>query len=232
MQLNERVSLARLHAQLTQDQLARAAGVSQQAIQKLESGKSKDSKKITQIAVACGVRPEWLANGQEPMLPNAVVTEVARASTTALEEDDWADVIGYSQAAGLGSGAEADEYAETHTLKFKKTSLRRRGIHNRPLAIYYGKGDSMEPIIEDGDAILFDTSDIRVQDGLLYLVQLHGAANAEYYVKRATILDGIVFFASDNPNGDHQWQKARRMDSERQPITVVGRVHWIGGWAD
>ncbi|WP_164087194.1 S24 family peptidase [Stenotrophomonas maltophilia] len=149
------------------------------------------------------------------------------------DDSEYADVVGYSQAVGLGAaGAEAEEYAETHSLKFKKTSLRRRGIYGRNLAVYYGKGDSMEPTIEDGDAILFDTSDTRVVDGTLYLIQVHGAANPEYYVKRAEILDGITFFRSDNPNGDHQWQKPRRMDSKREPITVVGRVHWIGGWAD
>jgi len=147
-------------------------------------------------------------------------------------EDDYADVTGYSQAAGLGSGAEAEEYAETHSLKFKKTSLRRRGIYNRPLAIYYGKGDSMEPTIEDGDAIMFDTSDTRVVDGALYVIQVDGMARPEYFVKRAMLLDGAVFFTSDNPRGDHQWQKPKRMDSKREPITVIGRVHWIGGWAD
>jgi len=229
MELNERVSTARVHAQLTQAQLAKAAGVSQQAIQKLESGKSKDSKKIAQIAIACGVRPEWLTTGDEPMVAANVVREVAPH----YGDEDYADVVGYSQAVGLGAaGAEAEEYAETHSLKFKKTSLRRRGIYGRNLAIYYGKGDSMEPTIEDGDAILFDTSDTRVQDGSLYLIQVHGAANPEYYVKRAMVLDGTVFFSSDNPKGDHHWQKPRRMDSKREPITVIGRVHWIGGWAD
>lgn len=230
MELNERVAVARVHAQMTQAQLAKAAGVSQQAIQKLETGKSKDSKRIAQIAIACGVRVEWLTNGEAPMV--APIAPMPTTYQQSHDENDWADVIGYSQAAGLGTGAEAEEYAETHTLKFKRTSLRRRGIHNRPLAIYYGKGDSMEPTIEDGDAILFDTSDTRVVDGSLYLIQLHGAANAEYYVKRAMVLDGITFFTSDNPAGDHQWQKPRRMDSKREPITVVGRVHWIGGWAD
>lgn len=148
-------------------------------------------------------------------------------------DDQYEDVIGYSQSVGLGAaGAEAEEYAETHSLKFKKASLRKRGIFGRNLAVYYGKGDSMEPTIKDGDAILFDESDTRVVDGCLYLIQLHGAGNPEYYVKRAMELDGIVYFKSDNPHGDHYWQKPRRKDSDREPITVVGRVHWIAGWAD
>jgi len=231
MELNERVSAARVKAHLTQAQLAKAAGVSQQAIQKLEAGKSKDSKKIAQIAIACGVRPEWLAYGEEPMEASRPAHRGGDANSLP-NDDDYADVTGYSQAAGLGAGAEAVEYAETHSLKFKKTSLRRRGIYNKPLAIYYGKGDSMEPAIEDGDAILFDTSDTRPVDGALYVIQVDGMANPEYYVKRAMVLDAGVYFASDNPQGDHNWKKPKPMDSKRHPITVIGRVHWIGGWAD
>lgn len=153
-------------------------------------------------------------------------------NSSAPSDDDYTDVTGYSQAAGLGSGAEAEEYAETHSLKFKKTSLRRRGIHNRPLAIYYGKGDSMEPTIEDGDAIMFDTSDTKPIDGMLYVIQVDGMAKPEYFVKRAMVLDAGVYFASDNPHGDHNWRKPKPMDSKRHPITVIGRVHWIGGWAN
>jgi len=43
-------------------------------------------------------------------------------------------------------------------------------------------------------------------------------------------LEGEVFFTSDNQTGDESWEKPRRMDSKQEPITVVGRVHWIGGW--
>ncbi|MCS3807838.1 S24 family peptidase [Xanthomonas sp. 4461] len=147
-------------------------------------------------------------------------------------DDDYADVTGWSQAAGLGAGAEAQEYAETHSLKFKKTSLRRRGILGRDLAVYYGKGDSMEPTIQDGDAILFDTSDTRPVDGTLYVIQVDGMANPEYYVKRALVLEAGVYFQSDNPSGDHQWRKPKPMASKKHPITIIGRVHWVGGWRD
>lgn len=158
--------------------------------------------------------------------------EQAAASSLPPNFDDYEPVIGYSQAVGLGEGAEAVEYASTHSLMFKATSLRRRGIYGRNLAIYYGKGDSMEPTIKDGDAILFDTSDTRVVDDTLYVIQVDGMAHPEYYVKRAMVLDTGIYFQSDNPRGDHKWQKPKPMASKRNPITVIGRVHWIGGWAD
>jgi phage repressor protein C with HTH and peptisase S24 domain len=179
---------------------------------------------VDRLSRALGVSGEWIQYGKGPM-------EIQ--TTHAVSDDDYADVTGYSQAVGLGAGgSEATEYAETHSLKFKKSSLRKRGILNGNLAVYYGKGDSMEPAIRDGDAILFDTSDTRVVDGVLYVIQVDGQANPEYYVKRAMVLDAGVYFASDNPNGDHNWRKPKAMDNKRHPITVIGRVHWIGGWAD
>jgi len=178
---------------------------------------------ISNLSKALQVNPDWLQYGRGPI----------EGSNHASNDDDYVSVVGYSQAVGLGAGGtEAEEYAETHKLKFKASSLRRRGIHNHPLAVYYGKGDSMEPIINDGDAILFDTSDTKPVDGALYVIQVDGQAYPEYYVKRALVLDGAVYFQSDNPAGDHHWRKPRRMDSKREPISVIGRVHWIGGWAD
>src|SRR5690606_35071593 len=40
--------------------------------------------------------------------------------------EEWVDVQGYAQAVGLGKGAEAQEYAETHKLKFRAESLARK----------------------------------------------------------------------------------------------------------
>lgn len=221
--IGERIKEARRLRGLSRPQLAEAAKIKYPTLAGIENNDQAGTTQLPQIAEALRVSAKWLQTGRGPM-------EVAEGRS---DDSDYTDVTGYSQAVGLGAaGAEAEEYAETHSLKFKKTSLKRRGIYGRNLAVYYGKGDSMEPTIEDGDAILFDTSDTRVVDGALYLVQVHGAANPEYYVKRAMVLDAGVYFASDNPRGDHYWQKPRPMDSKREPITVVGRVHWIGGWAD
>lgn len=141
-------------------------------------------------------------------------------------EYGWEDVVGYAQAVGLGAGAEAHEYAETHKLKFRSASLMRQGLKPERLAVYYGHGDSMEPRIRQGDAILFDTSDTRPVDGAIYLVERAGEIN----VKRCEIIDELVFFRSDNPAGDHSWRKPKRMDNPADPIAIHGRVRWIGSW--
>lgn len=142
----------------------------------------------------------------------------------------WDDVLGYAQGAGLGDGVEAAEYAETHSLKFKADSLRRKNLNPRNLAVIYGQGESMLPRIRSGDAIMFDTSDTTPRDEELFVIQAQGVARGEYSVKRCRHFGDEVYFDSLNPEGDHNWRKPRSMNDPKRPITIIGRVRWIGSW--
>lgn len=174
------------------------------------------SSTVDKLAKALRVNRDWLQYGKGPI----------EGPTEAADEPDWDDVLGYAQSVGLGRGAEAQEYAETHSLKFRTESLRRKGLRPSNLAVMYGDGDSMEPRIRKGDAILFDTGDVRPQDGLIFVVQWRD----EIYAKRCEIIDDVVYFRADNPAGDHNWRKPKRMDAKRDPVHILGRVRWIGSW--
>jgi hypothetical protein len=69
MSYSARLKQARRHAKLGQIELAKKSGVSQQTISKIERGLQDSSAYTVQLATACGVRPEWLATGQQPMAP-------------------------------------------------------------------------------------------------------------------------------------------------------------------
>lgn len=69
--LASRLKFARIRAELTQPQLSECTGkggVSQQMISKLERGEATETAGIVKLAIALGVRPEWLAEGKGPML--------------------------------------------------------------------------------------------------------------------------------------------------------------------
>ncbi|MCE0853076.1 helix-turn-helix transcriptional regulator [Pseudomonas asiatica] len=68
MNLSQRIKAARLHASLTQSQLAEKVGIAQTAISQLESGKTQRSTYLFHIAEACGVSPTWLVSGIGGML--------------------------------------------------------------------------------------------------------------------------------------------------------------------
>jgi phage repressor protein C with HTH and peptisase S24 domain len=208
---------------LTQDKMAEALDGSQGLVSQYLNGKIPlNYKTVLAFARALDVDPTEIRSD----LPEQ------RLSPAAAADAGWLDVQGFAQAVGLGSGPEADEYAEAHKLKFRAESLSRKRLFARNLAVMYGTGDSMLPRIHPGDAILFDTSDTKPRDGAIFVVQVHGIAKAEYQAKRCMVLDEAVYFAADNPAGDHQWRKPRRMDAKRAPIEIIGRVRWIGSWED
>lgn len=221
--IGDRLKELRDDANLTQPEFAAIAGTSKQYVGRLEQGKNlnPNAKFIERWAAHFGVRMEWITTGKGQK----------RAAPSASAEIEWSDVQGFAQAVGLGTGPEAQEYAETHRLKFRADSLARKRLNPARLAVMYGSGDSMQPRILPGDAILFDTSDTRPRDGHLFVILVPGVGAAgEYQVKRCEILDDIVYFRADNPEGDHDWRKPRRKDNKRHPITIIGRVRWIGSW--
>lgn len=102
MGIGERIRSARQAAKLTQKQLGEAVGVSQQTIQKMESGHQETTGYAVQIATALGVRPEWLATGEEPMRGNLaedIVDEAKEVGELASRLRLAFDVTGKSQAA-------------------------------------------------------------------------------------------------------------------------------------
>lgn len=209
---------------LTQDQVADELGITQGAVSQYLNGKIPMNYRT--LVVFCRLLGINDTDVRNDLPEQQLVSQPSDAG-------DWADIKGYAQAMGLGGGPEAQEYAETHRLKFRSESLARKRLRPDALAVMYGRGDSMEPRIHSGDAVLFDTTDTRPRDGHLYVVMVDGGGAAkEYQVKRCEVIDDLVFFKADNPRGDHNWRKPKRMDSPRHPIQVIGRVRWIGSWEE
>ena len=63
--LKDRIYAKRTELNLSQQQLAERAHVSQVTIQHLESGRNATSKRLVDIAKALGVSAEWLMSGKE-----------------------------------------------------------------------------------------------------------------------------------------------------------------------
>ena len=82
------------------------------------------------------------------------------------------------------------------------------------------RGDSMEPLLKDGDTILVDQSDTQVMDGRIYVVTL----GDELRVKRLQkSLKGYVL-RSENP----RYADITIDGSDLEAFRVHGRVRWVG----
>lgn len=225
--IGDRLKELRLEHKLDQPAFAAIAGTSKQYVWRLENGANKrpNPEYIQKWASHFRVRMEWIISGKLPKWADEAPPAPSPAPPSG--DEDWADVIGYAQAAGLGSGPEAAEWAETHKLKFRRDSLAKKRLNPKHLAVMYGAGDSMEPTIRAGDAIMFDTSDTVPRHRGVYVLLVPGAGGDEYMVKRALVSKGQVVFVSDNPDGDHNWKEPRPLSDG---MRVVGRVRWTGGW--
>lgn len=216
--IGERLKELRLDAGLNQPEFAAIVNTTKQYVSQLESGKNQkpNGEYLEGWARHFKVNMRWLVAGTGPK----------HASAAGAADEDWADILGVRQAAALGAGAEPDEYAETHKLKFRADSLRRKHLRPDKLAVIYGRGDSMHPTIKDGDAILIDTSDREPKDDKLFVVTY----GRDLLAKRLLNLGGRWFIDSDNKS-DPQWKRPRAVD-ETKNFEIHGRVRWIGSWAD
>lgn len=203
---------------LTQDKAAESLSVTQGAVGNMLNGRLAISLRALAVwAKLLKVKPADI----DPALAKQLL------SGDDQNDADWIDITSRKQAVALGHGAEVDEWAETRKLKFRQDSLRKKGLYPNKVEVYYGKGDSMEPRIKDGDALLFDMSDTKPVHGKIFIVRWHGSLMA----KRLRIYEGRVWISSDNKS-DPQWKEDVPVDPEREDFEVVGRVRWIAGWED
>jgi transcriptional regulator with XRE-family HTH domain len=182
--LGTRLKAAREAAGLTQQQLAERVGMSgQQAIQAIETGKSKNPTKLVDIARACGVTPEFLL-GREVGAP--LKTKADRPAPRFKEPRAEKSVPEYDLRAGASyaggrndrawndeSGWEADEPVENWGLPSAFVE-RELGLHYGFTDIIQVRGDSMDDGtakgLVSGDRVIIDRQDTDVRQGGVFAV--------------------------------------------------------------
>lgn len=215
--LADRLRIAMQDAKINQKQLADAVGVKPPSVNGWLSEKSKflRGENLLKAAQVLGVSDAWLATGKGSRLPGDKDGEPG-----------WLPIEATVQGVALGAGVVPDEYAETHKLMFRSSSLARKGLKQNALRVHYGRGESMLPTIKDGAAMLIDTSDSSIKDGKIYWVRHEGL----HFVKRLHKLGGTVLIESDN-KADPESRKPVLVKPE-DDFEVIGRVRWIASWED
>ena len=130
----------------------------------------------------------------------------------------FVDVPRLAIGASAGPGALPDEEAAFDALRFSRRWLSEQGLDRTHLSVITVEGDSMEPLLNDGDEILVDRSPRPFRDGV-HVVRLGDTL----MVKRvASAGAGRFSLLSQNlaypPVG-----------VEAGEIEIIGRVVWKGG---
>jgi phage repressor protein C with HTH and peptisase S24 domain len=192
--------------------LAKAVGVSDNAIYKWLSGRGQPSvANLVALARAARVSIEWLATGEESR-------QSAQAITRAVEHGDFIFMprnrIRFSS--GRDRILRSDQVVDS--IAFRAEWVKRRlSTESRDLLLIEVVGDSMAPTVEDSDLILADLAEPRFRQDGIYLLR-HDSGLAVKRIQRRP--DGKLLVRSDNPKYEAMVVST---------VSVIGRVIWIGG---
>lgn len=194
--------------------LARAVGVSDNAIYKWVTGRGKPGMiSLVNLARAAGVSVEWLATGKgEPLKtklePRAVLprSEFVQMPLHSLRGIDGKPSLVSSQIV---------DYLNFRTDWLKRTL----NAEARDLALIEAVGDSMSPTIDEADLVLADLRETRFKSDGIYVLRNGGDLSIKRIQREP---DGKLAIRSDNP-------AYQPVTVAPESISLVGRVIWTGG---
>lgn len=216
--LRTRLERAMTFRKTTAKALARAAGLGETVVRDIMHGMTQDVKLSTveklatalQLSAADLLPPTFqgVASPDQPPLLSASRDDGA----IAVRQVD----LGYS----MGSGADMSDYPDELPILFDPGFLRTltRAPAER-LFVARGEGDSMFPTMINGDQVIIDTTQRRLNaQDRIWALSVHGAG----MIKRLrTVGPNRVRIMSDN-----DIVPPEEVDAE--DIHIAGRVIWIG----
>lgn len=131
---------------------------------------------------------------------------------------EWIEVPRIQVEAAAGNGAITRDEPMFDSFRFSRRWLREHGLEGASLSAITVLGDSMEPLLNDGDEILVDTAQRALRDGI-HVVRIGDAL----MVKRlAAAAPGRVVLLSQN-------YAYPPREVALADIEIVGRVVWKSG---
>ena len=190
--------------------LARAVGVSDNAIYKWVSGRGQPSMiSLVNLARAARVSIEWLATGQD----------TPKGEARGAESGEYVYLPQNSVRSAVGRGTVQSRQIVDY-LAFKAEWMRRHiGIDPKSLMLVEAVSDSMAPTIDEGDLALVDLRDARFRHDGVYVLRASGELSIKRIQRRP---DGKLIIRNDNAAYEPTVVTA---DS----VNVVGHVIWIAG---
>jgi phage repressor protein C with HTH and peptisase S24 domain len=218
-----RIKKAREALGLTQVLLAKAVGVSQQAVMELEAGRAKGTKHTAKFARALGQDPLWLETGEGRMREPARAKRQSRTDPQEAmpELADYERVPLFDMRLATGRNALGDTANAAGFELFASAWLAQ--LTPTPfsqLAVVAMSGDSMEPTLGHADRALVDTAQVNLHREGIYVLRLDDTL----LIRRVTMHPATkrLTISADNP----RYQPYNDLDPDA--LEALGRVIWIG----
>ncbi|MGV2834638.1 XRE family transcriptional regulator [Pseudomonas shirazensis] len=229
--IGERIAHKREAAGLSQSELARRLGLSAQAVQKWEAGKSTPrNAKLTALAGILGTTVGFLLqgeNGDTDTLKAPELSDIdAWDETTPLDEDEVEISFLKEVELSAGSGSFVIQESTDESLRFPKKKLRENHVQAAQARCVTVRGNSMTPVLRDGATVGVDLGKTRLADiidGDLYAVNHGGQLRVKQVFRLPTGLRLRSFNRDDHPDEDYTFEQMHDLQ-----LQIIGHVFW---WA-
>lgn len=217
MSLAKRIAARMKELGVSQAGLARMVGVSQPTINEIVSGKTQRSKHLRAIASSLETTEAWLLGETDDASAGAI---------TALDKNEMAERLGLAlipemdMGFAMGAGTFVEVFERTGFRAFDREWIRSITEGNlEKLFVARGDGDSMEPTMHDGDVVLIDCAQDRINRADRIWAMIYGGLGVIKRVRRMP--DGTLELMSDNA-------RVPPIRATAGDVHIVGRVVWIG----
>lgn len=212
------------HILKTQAALASASGVGQTTISRImRSAVSPKTDILCKLAKALGTdMTVFFSGADQPQVGMRPILTWEHEDD--LPEGEFALIRRFGVELSAGNGHESIEIImdEKQPQAFRADWIRRKGLKPVHLACMTADGPSMESRIQDGDALVVDTSQTEVVDGKVYGLWYDGGER----VKRLHRLPGGgLRINSDNP----EFAPIDLLPTQLEHVHIIGRVVHVAG---
>ncbi len=144
--------------------------------------------------------------------------EKSYAKPRSVDEIEWVEVARLNIGASAGPGALPIDEAAYDAFRFSRRWLAEQGLEGAQLSAITVEGDSMEPLLNDGDEILIDRAPRPFRDGV-HVVRL-----GDTLIVKRVAQAGAGRYSLLSQNLAYP-----PVDVSAEEMEVIGRVVWKGG---
>ena len=210
---------------MTQTELARAAGIDQSTVSKIERGAQASSTDIVSIASALGEDPRWLNSGEilsQGQPPVDTLSGPARAAEGDLMLTQYAD-----PRCSHGPNYGEEDMPHLDLVPIARAILTSLSIPAEAAIGFHGTGNAMADTISHDDQGVIDTRqrDPWTDSGRIFAIAHGNTIMLRRPVGHAT---GRLTISADNRDKT-LYPDEEVPASERESIRIIGRVRYSGG---
>lgn len=191
----------------SQAELAKELEINRSGITHARNNNKIPDKWIVKLYRKFGFNPGWIESG---------VGSVFLNSQSEMDVD-FKSIPKVSARLSAGTGSFESDDNVTDYLSFQTQWLSRKGCADKMVAMEVF-GQSMEPVIKEGDTVLIDQSQTRIIAGAIYAVGVEDTI----LVKRLEKHPNRLVLNSDNKDYDPIYLQA----DETETVRIIGKVIW------